>query len=304
MLTECLPASPTASEEPVRVLANDLGEKSPSLSWTGRDSAGSPPQRELRSQHRFEEEVKKELALLLTEREMRVLSPFEAQELISIMGELLQILTVSPQTTEVSEVQLSNRPLLVLFREETTVSEAYRLLHSLLELSKPKPRGKSSLVQQSCLVKALRRGMETGDVLLTLQSSVNSRPESNGSAGSVDSSAKQSEARQDVRHSTYRRLESLEETILELENTLIEISGHSTAEHLYTEPASKGTPGQMTPASEDKRPAVPPKPSSLSPASTQVNRSHLLCRFLHQLLSLSSLGVCGNFSSKLLLSAP
>ncbi|XP_044187761.1 SRC kinase signaling inhibitor 1 isoform X3 [Thunnus albacares] len=304
VLTECLPVSPTASEDPVRDTANDSVEESPSHDWTGRDSFGGPPQRELRSQHCFEEdiELKEELALLLTELEVRVLSLLEAQELSRTMGGILQTLTISPHTKEVSDVQLSDRPLLVFFREEKTVREAYRLLYSLLELSKPvpKPRMKSSLHlgQQSSLVKVLRRGIETGERILTLQhnteikmtpevqqSSVNTTPESSGSTHSVDSQAEQSQrkAREDVRHSTYRRLNSLEETIRELENTLIEIGGHPTSEQFYTETISKSSPVQMTgsPTSETKKPPVPPKPSSVSPASIQGGNSSTVGKVLH-----------------------
>ncbi len=312
VLTECLPASPTASEDPVRDLANDPIEESPSQDRTGhytvyqtqiskdRHSFESPPQQE---QHCFKEdmELKQEVALLLTELEVKVVSPLEAQELSRTAGETLQILTISPQTKEVSEVQLSDRPLLVLLREEKTVREAYRLLHSLLESSKPvpKPRINSSthLSQQSSLVEALRIGIETGDRVLALQhnteikmipevqqNSENTTLKSSGSARSVDSLANQSQrkTRDDIRRSTYRRLDSLEETIRELENTLIQISGHPTAEQLYTETTTKGTPVQMTgsPTSETKKPSVPPKPSALSTASIQVHCLYQLCRFV------------------------
>ncbi|CAK6972459.1 SRC kinase signaling inhibitor 1 [Scomber scombrus] len=304
VLTECLPVSPTASEEPVRDTANYSADESPSQDWTGRQSFGRAPQKELRSQHCFEEEIefKKELALLLTELEVRVLSPLEAEELSKTMGGILQTLTISPHTQEVSEVQLSDRPLLVCFREEKTVREAYRLLHSLLESSKPvlKPRIKSSfhLSQQSSLVKVLRRGIETGDRILTLQhdteikiipeaqqSSVNTTLESSGSTPSMDSLTEQSQRkkREDVRRNTYMRLNSLEETIRELENTLIEISGHPTSEQLYNESFSKSSPVQITgsPTSETQKPPVPPKPSSLSPASIQGGNSSSVGKIAH-----------------------
>lgn len=276
------------------------------------ESFRSSPQPE-REQCCFKEEV----ALLLTELEVRVMSPLEAQEISRITGEALHTLTVSPQTKEVSEAQLRDRPLLVLFMEEETVSQVYRRLLSLLESSKPvpKPRIKSSLPsgQQSSLVEALRRGIETGDRVLTLQHnieikmipglqqhSVNTTTLPAGLASSVDSLSNQNQRkmRDDIKHSTYRRLDSLEETIRELENTLIELSGHPTAEQLYIETCNKGTPVQTTgsPTSETMKPPVPPKPSSLSPASIQVHFLHLLCRILlwHSLLY---------FLSSLLLSA-
>ncbi|XP_069570799.1 uncharacterized protein [Brachyistius frenatus] len=303
VLTKCLPGSPTTSKDPVRDLARL--EESPSRDWSGHHTA----YRNLTSGERhsegferlphWEQEFKQEVALLLTELEMRVVSPLEAQELRRTAGEVLQTLIISPQTKEVSEVQLSERPVLVLFREEKTVREAYKLLYSFLESSKPvpKPRLKSSHHPglRGSLLEALRRGMETGDYMLTLehtdevkmtpeaqQSLVNRTPESSGSTSCVDSLASQRRASQDVRRSTYRRLDSLEETIRELENTLIEIGGHPTAEELYTETTTMSTPVRTTgsPTSETKRPPVPPKPTSLSTASTQVQCFHLLCRLL------------------------
>ncbi|XP_027140826.1 SRC kinase signaling inhibitor 1 isoform X2 [Larimichthys crocea] len=302
VLTKCFPTSPDAAEDPVRDLANEPVEERPSRDWSShntvyqtqlskeRGSFGSPPQRE-RKQHRFKEdmELKQGVSLLLTELEVRVVSPVEVQELSSTRGGALQTLTISPQTKELSEVQLSDRPLLVLFREDETVKEAYRRLHSLLESKPvPKPRIKSSLHsgQKSSLVEALGRGMETGDRVLILQhnteiktnsevqqTSVNTTLKSSGPASSVDSQSNQSQRKnsEDIRRSTYRRLDSLEETIRELENTLIEISGHPAAEQLYSETTTKCSPVQMTgsPTSETNKPPVPPKPSSLSSASIQ-----------------------------------
>ncbi|XP_034395188.1 SRC kinase signaling inhibitor 1 [Cyclopterus lumpus] len=307
-LTECLPASPTASEDPVRDAANDPVEESPSRDWTahptvcqtrsskGRESSGSP-QRE-REQRCFEEEAEliKEVALLLTELEVRVVSPVEAQELSSTLGQALQTLIISPHTNEVSEVQLSGRPLLVLLREGKTVRDAYRLLHSLLESSKPvpKPRMKSSLHScgRSSVVEALRRGIETGERVLTLHHDAGIKiPEGqqkfSGSDLSVDqrgpSNQSQSKTRDAIRCSAYRRMDSLEETIRELENTLIEIGGHPTAEQLYTETAARSSPARGTggPTSETKKPPVPPKPPSFSPASIQGGNGPSVGQVLH-----------------------
>uniref|UniRef100_A0A3Q2NZJ2 SRC kinase signaling inhibitor 1 n=1 Tax=Fundulus heteroclitus TaxID=8078 RepID=A0A3Q2NZJ2_FUNHE len=66
-----------------------------------------------------------------------------------------------------------------------------------------------------------------------------------------------------ARLSAYQRLDSLEETIRELENTIIEISGHPVTEELYTETAAINIPAQRTGMSETKRPPVPPKPASI-----------------------------------------
>nr|XP_020462972.1 SRC kinase signaling inhibitor 1-like [Monopterus albus] len=297
MLTECWSPSPTASEDPVRDLANDSVEESPSPDWTSnhtvyetnfskkRDSFESSPQRE-RELHCLKQDVelKQELALLLTELEVKVLSPLEAQELSKTAGDVLQTLTILQQTKEVSKVQLNDRPLLVIFEKDKTVREAYRLLHSLLVSSRPVPITQSSLHpdQQSSLVEVLRRGIETGDRILNLQhntemnmspdsqhSSMSSTPEFSGSARPENSLAIRMRMTENVRRSTYRRLDSLEETIRELENTLIKISGHPAAEQLYSETV------QMTdsPTSETKKPPVPSKPSPWSPASIQGGNS-------------------------------
>ncbi|XP_074552110.1 SRC kinase signaling inhibitor 1 isoform X7 [Halichoeres trimaculatus] len=254
VLTECLPASPGVSEEPVRDVANDPIREAPSPNQSGhyttsstritkeRDSFLSSPQ----ARH-TEEDLRQKVSLLLTETEIKVLSPAEVQELCRSTA--LRTLTVSAQTKEASELHLGNLPLLLLLTEGQTVREAYSLLRSLLESSRPvpKPRLKSSVHSglQGLLMEALRRGMETGERVLTLSAD--------------DEPAGDSSPKTDVRLSAYRRLDSLEETIRELENTLIEISGHPTADQLYTK-----TP-------ETRRSPVPPKPTSFS--STQGGNS-------------------------------
>ncbi|XP_077352027.1 SRC kinase signaling inhibitor 1 isoform X5 [Festucalex cinctus] len=211
-------------------------------------ASASPPQ-----QRSSEEDVKQEVTLLLTELELRALSPFEVQELSSAMGVILQTRTVSVHAAALSEAHLSERPLLLLFREEATLKEAYKLLLSLLETPppQPKPRKRSSpcLSQQSALMMALRRGAETGDMLLKLQPSTDAnslggdacRPTSNAASA-------QSKPGENVRQSAYKRLDSLEETIRELENTLQEISGGSRSEDADTKTG--------------KKPPVPPKPAT------------------------------------------
>uniref|UniRef100_A0A3P8TKG6 SRC kinase signaling inhibitor 1 n=1 Tax=Amphiprion percula TaxID=161767 RepID=A0A3P8TKG6_AMPPE len=185
VLTDCSPASPTFSEDPVRDLANEPLEESPSRDWTGhhmayetiisrkRYSEGfqSPPQRE---QSCLDIESKPGVALLLTELEVRVVSPLQAQDPLSLTSE------------------------------------------------------------------------------------------SSGFSRSVDNVTSRGKTAEDIRRSTYKRLDSLEETIRELENTLIEISGHPRTEQLYTETATNST-SLHSPTSDTKKPPVPPKPSSLSP---------------------------------------
>ncbi|XP_077412777.1 SRC kinase signaling inhibitor 1 isoform X17 [Vanacampus margaritifer] len=216
-------------------------------------ASASPPQRELELQRSSEEDVKQEVTLLLTELEMRALSPFEVHELSSAMGVILQTRTVSAHGAALSEAHLSERPLLLLFREEATLKEAYKLLLSLLETSppQPKPRKKSPpcLGQRSALVTALRRGTETGDVVLKLQPRTETKsPDGDTSVLTLDPASTQSKPGENVRQSAYKRLDSLEETIRELENTLQEISGGSRSED--------------TDAKTGKKPPVPPKPAT------------------------------------------
>nr|XP_043906553.1 SRC kinase signaling inhibitor 1 isoform X10 [Solea senegalensis] len=296
VLTQCSPVSHTSAEEPVRDLGNASTEETPSQDPTeaqftkGRVPCGSSPQRE-----KQDVELKQELALLLTEMEMRVVSSLEAQDLSKTLGEVIKTLTILPQTKEVSEAQLGDRPLLVLFREEKTVREAYTLLNSLLDSSKPvpKPRIKSSLCsgRQKSLVEALRRGIETGERTLRLQHNTVTKKKPPAAEqglentpqcrGSVDWHASRRTA--DVRRSTYKRLDSLEETIRELENTLIEISGHPSAEQLYADTAVRMAPAQMTgsPYPKTMKPLVPPKPSSASAASVQRGNSPAVTKVLH-----------------------
>lgn len=287
MLTDCCPASLTNSEDPVRDLGNDLVEGTQSQDWTGHHSVGktiisrgkhsggfeSPPQRVQCSDSEFKQEV----ALLVTDLDMRVVSPLEAQELSETKRDVLHTLIISPQTKELSETQLSHRPLLVLFRVQKTVKEAYELLYSLVASFELKFSHAPD--QQMSLAEALRSGIETGASMLTFHhkpeirlmpelSSVSSTLNSNGSTRSADTQRRMTE---DVRRTTYKRLDSLEETIRELENTLIEISGHATREQLYSQTIINSSPVPTTGSpTEAKKPPLPPKPSASSPSSIQV----------------------------------
>lgn len=87
--------------------------------------------------------------------------------------------------------------------------------------------------------------------------------------------------REDIRTKTYRRLDSLEETIRELENTLMEIGAHpssgplSPVTPLAEKPSDSSTQSNLSPAEstgENKRPPVPPKPS-VRPPYIQVHHS-------------------------------
>ncbi|XP_034045612.1 SRC kinase signaling inhibitor 1 isoform X3 [Thalassophryne amazonica] len=297
VLTESLPA---ASRNPIR----DFGEEKSSRDRTGQQHKvsrsqtaketnpfGNPYNGELRIQ-RVEEYVERrtELAVVLTELEVRVISPAEAKQLHRGSGDVLQTLTIPLETEKPFEVHLGDLPLLVFFREEKTIREAYRMLHSLLELSKVvgKPRTRSS--QQSnqlCFViEALKRGIETGEQILIPQQNpefkIMSEAEQLSRSAEILANNGQRETSGDVRGSTCRRLDSLEETILELENTLIEIGGHPTTDQHHFEGTYKNTLVLKTgsPILETRRPPVPPKPSPLIHATIQVLCLRLLCFFV------------------------
>ncbi|XP_031683203.1 SRC kinase signaling inhibitor 1 isoform X1 [Oncorhynchus kisutch] len=154
--------------------------------------------------------------------------------------------------------------------------------------------------QQDSLREVLRRGVETGarnlklphstgtkSILATLpepsQDSAEAAVKPKGFAGCKESQAREEQGLnpwkqgEDIRSSTYSRLDSLDETIRELENTLLELSGHPTTVHLSNRTLPTDTslseapaPAQMpgTSTSETKKPPVPPKPKpSYTPAT-------------------------------------
>uniref|UniRef100_A0A4W5R671 SRC kinase signaling inhibitor 1 n=1 Tax=Hucho hucho TaxID=62062 RepID=A0A4W5R671_9TELE len=123
------------------------------------------------------------------------------------------------------------------------------------------------------------------------QDSAEAAVKPNGSAGCEESQAREEQGLnpwkqgEDIRSSTYSRLDSLDETIRELENTLLELSGHPatvnlspptlpTDTALSEAPDPAQTPGTSTP--ETKKPPVPPKPKpSYTPATmTKVYNMH------------------------------
>lgn len=308
MLTECLPDSLTAAENSVRDLANYPVQDNPAHNLCNQHmvhknvfSRGIPSEG---SECVLKQD--QEISLLLTDMEMRWVSPHKVQELKSID---LKTLTISVQNKDLSEAQLNERPVLIIFREGNTLKDTYRLLYSLLESSNPvpKPRLRSfhQHTQQQSLMEALRRGIETGDDVLTFQHADDVRIQQSN-CDSKSSSSSQSRMTQEVRLSTYQRMDSLEETIRELENTLIEISSHPTRETLYTESATRSIPAQRTGSlmSETRRPPVPPKPASIQVHCLLL----LLCTSVtlkqHALFSFFSADDYWNFSFKPLMSAP
>ncbi|KAL0992809.1 hypothetical protein UPYG_G00098740 [Umbra pygmaea] len=326
MSPECIARSPTqdAMVSPALKQTQERVVSLPTFSQVQdapveRGPAGEPqkkPSRRREQRIREEDcaEEREELALILTEQEVRALSSTEAQEILRTGGEALQVLTLPFQKSQGgSEARLGGGPILLLFREAVTLRDAYKSLLSLLEdsgMSRPVPKPRAGCSQSSrslgpsvsritvspdqwdTLTRAVRRGLEIGDRVLMLpgatgtpgilvtppepnQSSAGAVVKTHGSAVGVGS---QGSAGEDIRRSTYRSLDSLEETIRELENTLLEISGHPTTEHLCplklptintlqteaSDPAQTPCPN----AQKTNKPPVPPKPRpSFTPAT-------------------------------------
>ncbi|XP_055079777.1 SRC kinase signaling inhibitor 1 [Periophthalmus magnuspinnatus] len=206
------------------------------------------------------EKEEKQLVLLLTDSEIRVVTSLDVEEFKRTTRDGLRSITISPKTTEVSSQEiLSEHLCVVVFQKEQTVKDAYKRLHSLLVSTRPvpKPRTKTSTCsgQLEILVEGLQRGSETGARVIHLK------------CNSMTSTANQRKPTQDVCRMTYKRMDSLEETIRELENTLIEIEGQSTVDQLYTDPAGITNPSHSSSSCssyEPKKPPVPPKPTSLN----------------------------------------
>ncbi|XP_029105047.1 SRC kinase signaling inhibitor 1-like isoform X4 [Scleropages formosus] len=321
---------------------------------------------ELRIQESFEEteveESIEDLALLLTQQELRVLSETEAQAFTEQHGQRLQTLTLPLQSQTISEVnsrekvvcrpQLSSTPLVLFFRERMQVKEAYRHLETLLEeddstlgniraggeagpLTVPgKPMPKPRLVrtmdtnkgdalpririprdQLFALKAALNFGIQTGERTLKLcfnpeKDPCRSPSETDGARHKTNTGVCKSKSvglvslqqyslsgnqpREDqvreLRSTTYRGLNSLEETIRELESAIQEISSQPSMGHLLrkltvpTEDTKE--PGKLkmhtghveqSAGIDDsdclivrKKPPVPPKPFDIPPQMTKV----------------------------------
>ncbi|KAG9350167.1 hypothetical protein JZ751_026520 [Albula glossodonta] len=350
------------------------------ISTPSRDIPSDRPRRklpyyELRIQESFEEtdreEGREELALIITDREVRVLSSKETQELHRQVSEGVQTLIFQHQTPEGSREihtlgnkpcrpHLSHNPLVLLFKEPLQVKEAYRHLDELLEeeegeqvdpqagsqvypqsqMGRPVPKPRMVKTQSICksltpriqlpkeqlasLREALRLGLQTGHRNLQLSfcaerdTSVSPHREDscklnalhpevctvtpNRSPGPQPSQAlgdrPKGASSEDACTSTYSRLDSLEETIRELESTLQEISAHPPTGYLFPrdflgqlgtdskrEPCEAGqvtdsppplyrtTDSDTTTTLAKKKPPVPPKPSAVPLHLTKVHSS-------------------------------
>ncbi|KAJ8404279.1 hypothetical protein AAFF_G00340520 [Aldrovandia affinis] len=260
------------------------------------------------------QEPKEELALLLTNRQVKVLSRVEAQDLGRAGGEEVQTLTLPVRTPDHAErvphwPDLSRTPLILLFREPLSVREAYGHLQALLEVDEehgdsgpvdlvtlqdstgktstnqgavrpqtapgccgPPPRIKLSQKQLGLLREAARLGTKTRQRTLEVplageaESEAADRAESSDAPqeqnARVQSEPSRAEAGQpgssrgeDIRSSTYRRLDSLEETIRDLENALQEFGARPLP------PIDDAPPGSATAPSPAKtRPPSHPSP--------------------------------------------
>ncbi|TRY93230.1 hypothetical protein DNTS_014368, partial [Danionella cerebrum] len=91
---------------------------------------------------------------------------------------------------------------------------------------------------------------------------------------------------EDVCHSTYRQLDSLEETIRELELSLMEFSTdpHTSCQMQSTSTDKPSTIPQITASTGDggmNRPIVPPKPSCITPSTAKTGGGKALSRLKH-----------------------
>uniref|UniRef100_A0A8C7XB93 SRC kinase signaling inhibitor 1 n=1 Tax=Oryzias sinensis TaxID=183150 RepID=A0A8C7XB93_9TELE len=148
-------------------------------------------------------------------------------------------------------------------------------------------------------------GMETGDGMLMVKHTAEIQMQPIASEPCGSSAHSPGGKSRDVRLSTYKRLDSLEETIRELENTLIEISGYPEPNLLYVESTTDRVSSQTPdhPTADTKKPPVPPKPSSI-----QVYRLLRVqipaLRHLATIFPLHLFSIAWNFTSKPLVSAP
>jgi hypothetical protein len=137
-----LSASSSPSETPVRDVTGGGTRDQPGR---GRRRIYSPLHWEPVDPEHFEEVAEKrdELVLVLSELEVKVVSPMEAHELSRSRAGGLQMLVLPPppppHTEKLSEEMLRHGPVLVLFRAKVTVREAYGLLYSHLAASTPAP---------------------------------------------------------------------------------------------------------------------------------------------------------------------
>uniref|UniRef100_A0A8C9SI48 SRC kinase signaling inhibitor 1 n=1 Tax=Scleropages formosus TaxID=113540 RepID=A0A8C9SI48_SCLFO len=202
----------------------------------------------------FPEDFNKDkLALVITDSELRVLTSSVYQELNIQSKEPVQILTVDVKmaggSCEIHDPRkslngpiVSNAPLVLLFKEPLLVKEAYVQLEALVEMNTGEPFKK-----------------------------IDDRNGGLAPLGQIGPGSIQDTEAEDIRSSTYRRLNSLEETIRQLESTLEEIGAHPACTFLR----------QAGHVSDTGRPPIPPKPSTVPPATAKGLHSSAAYRLKH-----------------------
>ncbi|XP_048847714.1 SRC kinase signaling inhibitor 1 isoform X8 [Brienomyrus brachyistius] len=261
--------------------------------------------RRLRRQDSLETIEKEELALVVTDRQLKVSPRNEAQELIRKNKQPLRIMSIPTHKPggpcEIYYLRdnpsgpfLSSAPLFVLFKEPLEVKEAYRCLEALLdEEGEAETVGSESVSsgskiklprkQLAILRKATRQGAETRCRTLSLCPDIetqvggtckNVERTSDRLAAPVESQPKATllhgSQAEDIRSSTYRRLDSLEETIRQLETTLQEIGAHPACSFLEQGTDEIATVAFETSHSPDKKkPPIPPKPTGVPAVITK-----------------------------------
>ncbi|XP_072561404.1 SRC kinase signaling inhibitor 1 isoform X5 [Paramormyrops kingsleyae] len=318
LLSECVPALSSQTDNLVgaglqggHFADGEVGRDSetPRVCWVASGKLAPQHQspkdgRKLRRQDSLETIEKEELALILTDRQLKVSPRNEAQELIRKYNQPLRIMSIPTHKPggpcEIYYLRdnpsgpiLSSAPLFVLFKEPLEVKEAYRCLEALLDEegeaetvgSQSVSSGKIRLSrkQLATLRRATRQGAETRCRMLSLcpdtETQVggtykNIERTSDRLAAPVESQPKATllhgSQAEDIRSSTYRRLDSLEETIRQLETTLQEIGAHPACSFL-----EQGTDEIATVAFEashspdKKKPPIPPKPTGVPAVITK-----------------------------------
>uniref|UniRef100_A0A8C9SAY3 SRC kinase signaling inhibitor 1 n=1 Tax=Scleropages formosus TaxID=113540 RepID=A0A8C9SAY3_SCLFO len=189
---------------------------------------------------------------------------------------------VAQGAQEVDDIQSSVRQLVSENMEVRPQSSANTSRSS-------EPRIRLPARQLRALRNAVRQGLQTGSRTLSWFSSVEMNTgepfkkidDRNGGLaplGQIGPGSIQDTEAEDIRSSTYRRLNSLEETIRQLESTLEEIGAHPACTFLRQAghvsdtgaiPFKTTNTLETTSPLEKKRPPIPPKPSTVPPATAK-----------------------------------
>ncbi|KAL4657809.1 SRC kinase signaling inhibitor 1-like isoform X1 [Arapaima gigas] len=318
------------ADSPEEFRVASLIQASEEQSFIQRAELSQIPQ--LMGQKSLEESDRDKLALVITDREVRLLTSSLHQELSKQSKEEVQVVSFDSQTPggsyEIHDPRKglrgpipSSAPLVLYFKDPLPAKEAYRQLEALLEEEvdqgaqevdgpqgsgrqlefgnmevrsqsscstnqNPEPRIRMPARQLRALRNALMQGLQTGcqtlswscDVEMNGRKAFNKGDDDDGLSplGEPRPASVQGVQAEDIRSSTYRRLDSLEETIRQLESSLQEIGTHPACSFLGQTGKladARATSPETTNRSETassldkKRPPIPPKPSMV-PAAT------------------------------------